>query len=152
MDDNRFITIFEEIGIDEVYLLFFQHMRKMIKSKDFDFDIISHFDLPKKFNMRANNKEQFIEGVAKILELIKQRNLTMEINTSGFRKIVKEQYPSKDIIKMMKELDIPILLGSDAHDPKEVGWEFENMISILKNIGYTLLAQYSKRERTFIEI
>ncbi len=152
MDDNRFITIFEEIGIDEVYLLFFQHMRKMIKSKDFDFDIISHFDLPKKFNMRANNKEQFIEGVAKTLELIKQRNLTMEINTSGFRKIVKEQYPSKDIIKMMKELDIPILLGSDAHDPKEVGWEFENMISILKNIGYTLLAQYSKRERTFIEI
>ena len=76
----------------------------------------------------------------------------MEINTSGFRKKVKEQYPSTDIIRIMQELEIPILLGSDAHDPKEVGWEFNKMISILKNIGYNQLAHYSKRERTFIEI
>ncbi|MFX1276207.1 MAG: histidinol-phosphatase HisJ [Promethearchaeota archaeon] len=152
MDDSRFVEVFEEIGIDEVYQLFYQHLRKMIQSKAFDFDIVSHFDLPKKFNKIPNDKEQFWEEVAKTLELIKHRNLTMEINTSGFRKDVKEQYPSTDIIKMMYKLEIPILLGSDAHAPEEVGWEFNKMILIIKDIGYNQLAHYSKRKRTFIEI
>ena len=152
MDDSRFVEIFEEIGVDVVYTTFYNHLREMIQSKQFDFDIVSHFDLPKKFNKNPKNKEQFWEEVDKTLELIKKHNLVMEINTSGFRKDVKEQYPSTEIIKKMKELDIPILLGSDAHDPREVGWEFKKMVRILKEIGYDQLACYSKRKRTYIEL
>ena len=79
-------------------------------------------------------------------------DLVMEINTSGFRKDVKEQYPSTEIIRKMKELDIQVLLGSDAHDPREVGWEFKKMIGILKEMGYNQLAHFSKRKRTYIEL
>ncbi|MFX1238221.1 MAG: histidinol-phosphatase HisJ, partial [Promethearchaeota archaeon] len=140
MDDNRFMEVFDKIGIDDVYSQFYELNRKMISSKDFDFDIVSHFDLPKKFNKKPKKKDNFLEQVSKTLELIKKRDLTMEINTSGFRKDVKEQYPSNEIIKIMHNLDIPVLLGSDAHAPEEVGWEFERMIKILKDIGYTRLA------------
>ncbi len=151
-DDNRFIDMFETIGVDTVYLTFYQHIRDMILSKEFDFDIVSHFDLPKKFNKKPNDKDQFWEEVDKTLDLIKKYDLVMEINTSGFRKDIKEQYPSMEIIKKMKELDIQILLGSDAHDPQEVGWDFKKMIGTLKEMGYNQLACYSKRKRTFIEL
>ena len=152
LDDNRFIVMFETIGVDTVYSTFYQHIRDMILSKEFDFDIVSHFDLPKKFNKKPNDKDQFWEEVDKTLDLIKKYDLVMEINTSGFRKDIKEQYPSMEIIKKMKELDIQILLGSDAHEPQEVGWEFKKMIGTLKEMGYNQLACYSKRKRTFIEL
>jgi histidinol-phosphatase (PHP family) len=152
LDDSRFVDMFETIGVDSVYSTFYHHIRDMIQSKEFEFDIVSHFDLPKKFNKKPNDKDQFWEDVSKTLELIKKYDLVMEINTSGFRKDVKEQYPSTEIIKKMKELDIQILLGSDAHDPQEVGWEFKKMIRILKEIGYNQLAQYSKRKRSYIEL
>jgi len=144
--------MFEQIGVDTVYSTFYRHICEMIQSKEFEFDIVSHFDLPKKFGKKPDNMDQFWEDVCKTLELVKKRDLVMEINTSGFRKDVKEQYPSTEIIKKMQELDIQVLLGSDAHDPKEVGWEFKKMIRILKELGYNQLAHYSKRNRTFIEL
>jgi histidinol-phosphatase (PHP family) len=90
--------------------------------------------------------------VMQTLEMIKKRDLTIEINTSGLRRDVKEQYPSLEIIKLMYTLDIPILLGSDAHHPDEIAYEFLYIINILKKIGYSQLAHYEKRKRTWIEI
>ena len=88
----------------------------------------------------------------KTLELTKKRGLTIEINSSGLRRAIKEQYPSKDIIQQMYELDIPVLLGSDAHHQLEIAYHFERMIEVLKNVGYNQLAHYEKRKRTFIEL
>ena len=68
------------------------------------------------------------------------------------RKKIKEQYPSVEIIEKMYELDIPVLLGSDAHKIEEIAYEFKYIIELLKNIGYNQLAHYNKRKRTFIEI
>ncbi|MFX0106314.1 MAG: histidinol phosphate phosphatase, partial [Candidatus Hodarchaeota archaeon] len=78
--------------------------------------------------------------------------LVMEINTGGLRKDCKEQYPSEIIINEMYSLDIPILLGSDAHNPDVIAWKFEKIIKMLKRIGYNQLAHFNKRKLTFIEI
>lgn len=151
-DDTRFLKDYEYYGADMVYLQYYKTEQKMLKSKDFDLDIVSHFDLPKKFNHIPKHKEDVSNEVIKTLELIKNRDLVMEINTGGLRKEVKEQYPSEEIIRHMYNLDIPILLGSDAHHPNELVWEFNSIIKLLKNIGYNQLAQFNKRKRTFIEI
>ena len=52
----------------------------------------------------------------------------------------------------MHELDIPILLGSDAHHPDEVGFNFNNTIKLIKGIGYDQLAYFENRKRSFIEL
>ncbi|MHA1294396.1 MAG: histidinol-phosphatase HisJ family protein, partial [Promethearchaeota archaeon] len=151
-DDSRFLDDYEFYGPDKVYFHYFKMEQSMINSKKFDFDIISHLDLPKKFNHRPENKEKINNEVFKTLELIKKKNLTVEINTSGLRKNVKEQYPSNEYIQKMYELDIPILLGSDAHHPNEIAWEFKTIIKRLKKIGYNQLVHFKKRKRSFIEI
>ncbi|MBD3340682.1 MAG: histidinol-phosphatase HisJ [Candidatus Lokiarchaeota archaeon] len=154
IDDSRFSKDFNAIGVDNVYLQYYSVLRDMIKNKDFDFDIIGHFDLPKKFNQLPSIefKERIEEEVSKTLELAKERDIVIEVNTSGFRKEVKEQYPSESIIKKMYELDIPTLLGSDSHDPNELAYEFKNMINTLKKIGYKQLASFKRRKRSFIKI
>ncbi|MHA2281142.1 MAG: histidinol-phosphatase HisJ [Promethearchaeota archaeon] len=151
-DDSRFRKDFEYYGTQKVYINYFKKLQKMLKSEDFDFDIVSHLDLPKKFNDTPNNKEIVFDEIMKALELIKARDKTIEVNTGGLRKPCKEQYPSEQILKEIYSLDIPILLGSDAHKPKDVGWKFKKILKILKKIGYNQLAQFNKRKRNFIEI
>jgi histidinol-phosphatase (PHP family) len=51
----------------------------------------------------------------------------------------------------MCDLDIPILLGSDAHNPNEVGYKFKETTNLVKNIGYNQLAHFEKRKRTYID-
>jgi histidinol-phosphatase (PHP family) len=152
LDDERFLENYKAFGIDYVYIEYYQKMQKMLTSKEFDFDIVSHFDLPKKFNKLPTNKELIENEVSKTLELVKKGKHVVEVNTGGIRKDINEQYPSEKIIKKMYELDIPILLGSDAHNPNEVGYEFKNIIKKLKEIGYIQLVSFDKRVKSFIDI
>ncbi|MFX1499665.1 MAG: histidinol-phosphatase HisJ [Promethearchaeota archaeon] len=152
-DDRRFLSMYKEYeSIDNIYVEYYHKLQDMITSEEFDFDVVSHFDLPKKYNKRAIDKELVMDEAIKTLEFIKKRNLTVEINTGGLRKEVREQYPSFEIVKEMYELDIPVLLGSDAHHPNDIGYKFTKILKELKKIGYTKLAHYNRRKRTFIEI
>jgi histidinol-phosphatase (PHP family) len=152
-DDRRFLENYKLFdSIDDIYNLYLNTLQEMISSGTFQIDIIGHFDLPKKFNKRPKDQESVMEMVLHTLSLIKKRDLTIEINTSGLRRDVKEQYPSEDIIKKMYEMDIPILLGSDAHHPDEIGYEFHNIKKMLRRIGYSQLAHFDKRKRSFIDI
>ena len=152
IDDERFLEYYDTFGIDAVYVEYYKKMQKMLASLEFDFDIVSHLDLPKKFKKFPVNKELIENEVSKTLELIKKRDLVVEINTGGIRKDVNEQYPNEVIIKEMYDLDISVLLGSDAHDPDEVGYEFKNIIKKLKSIGFAQLASFNKRVKSFIDI
>ncbi|HEY0089317.1 MAG TPA: histidinol-phosphatase HisJ [Candidatus Lokiarchaeia archaeon] len=151
MDDSRYLEKYNSIGTDNVFLKYYQIIRKMINSADFDFDIVSHFDLPKKFNKIPSSSDEIINEINKTLECVKKRHLAIEINSSGLRKEVKEQYPSENIIETMYELDIPILLGSDAHDPTELAYDFNKIIKLLKDIGYNQLVAFNKRKPSFLE-
>ncbi|MFW9894287.1 MAG: histidinol-phosphatase HisJ [Candidatus Thorarchaeota archaeon] len=151
-DDSRFRSDFDYYGSQKVYINYYKKLQIMINSEDFDFDIVGHFDLPKKFNDKPSNEDYVFEEILKTLELVKARDLTIEVNTSGLRKPCREQYPSEKILREMYSFDIPILLGSDAHKPKDIGWKFNKIIKILKKIGYDQLVHFNKRKRTFIEI
>ena len=152
-DDGRFLNKYKEYSVnDEIYIEYYNSLQDMIQSPTFELDIVTHFDLPKKFDRRAVDKEMVMEKAVETLELVKKHDLIIEINTSGLRKEVKEQYPSKDIIQKMYELDIPILLGSDAHQPNDVAYKFKETTKMLKSIGYNQLAHFKQRKRSFIEI
>lgn len=151
-DDDRFRNDYRYYGPDRVYMFYYKNLQRMLKTKKYDFDIVGHFDLPKKFNDLPENKELVMNEVMKSLELAKKRDVVIEINSSGLRRDVKEQYPSEEIIKEMYNLDIPIILGSDAHHPDEIAYEFNRILKMTTKIGYTQLAHFHNRKRSFIDI
>jgi histidinol-phosphatase (PHP family) len=152
-DDRRFIEFYNLFGgIDNLYAEYFKTLRAMLNSKKFDFDIVTHFDLPKKYNQRPKDLKRFNREIGSTLKLIKEKDKTIEINTSGLRKQVHEVYPSDEIIKKINSLEIPVLLGSDAHEPKKVGYNFEEIIIKLKEIGFTEVTHFHKRKRTYIPL
>jgi histidinol-phosphatase (PHP family) len=131
-----------EKDVDVVYELYFDHLKKMLDHGYFD--VICHIDLIKKFGQIPSRS--FEKKNDEILSIIKDKNLTVEVNTSGYDHPVGDIYPSLEILKKCHELGIRITLGSDAHHPANVGNHFERVLPTLLSIGFRKLAAFTKRE------
>jgi histidinol-phosphatase (PHP family) len=91
------------------------------------FDGVAHLDLIKQPGRPVVDTNR--EDVAAVLDLCRDRGMSMEINTSGLRKQIAEPYPSWAIIDMALDAGVPVTLGSDAHKPDQVGLAFADMAS-----------------------
>jgi histidinol-phosphatase (PHP family) len=114
------------------------------------FDIIAHADLPKKFGFYP--KQDCAPLFTKFLRAVKDRNLAIELNTSGLRKDCKEIYPSPAIVRLAREMGVPITFASDAHAPEEVGMGFDQAIQLARSSGYTRTCRFHKRRREEIDL
>ena len=78
--------------------------------------------------------------------------MAIEINTSGTLKKISSQFPSDEIVKEIIQRDIPLLLGSDAHRLKNIGYKFEEFLEKAKKWGLSHICTYEKREQSLIKI
>ena len=107
-------------------------------------DVVGHLDLPKKFGHRPPDK-QVREMVQPLLDDIAGAGMAVEINTAGLRRPVGEMYPSPLVLSLAHEREIPITFGSDAHQPSEVGADFDQAIRLASEIGYTKYLRFRQR-------
>jgi histidinol-phosphatase (PHP family) len=71
------------------------------------------------------------------LELAKKSGVIVEVNTRGiYKKRTPEPYPGTVGLRIIKNLNIPICLNSDAHHPSEITKEFEQTAQLLFDIGF----------------
>ena len=128
--------------VDQIYRDYFKLLRQAAQTGLFD--IIGHTDLVKKFGHRpAQHLEEEIEKTAAVF---KESGLTVEINTSGLRRPVREIYPAMEILKVYHHYNIPIVFGSDAHAPEEVGEDFDKAVAYAKEAGYSRALIYERRK------
>lgn len=130
-----------KLETEKIYRLYLEYLTLMLEH-DY-FDVVCHLDLIKKFGSRP--KRSIPKEMDNILQIIHDKGLTLEINTSGFNHPVGEIYPSVEIIQRSKELMIPVTLGSDAHKPQNIGRHFNKALSILSNAGYQYLTVFDHR-------
>ena len=71
----------EEFGISKLWQDYFESIQSMIAQYGSYIDILGHLDLPKKFGWVL--PQLLHEQIIKILNLIKDKGLILEINTSG---------------------------------------------------------------------
>ena len=112
--------------------------------ENMDMDIICHLDVFKKFGRRPSAEVN--TRLDAVLSKIKHRNLTVELNTSGYNHKLNEFYPSTDLLKKCVEKDIRITLGSDAHKPKQVARHFDMAIDLLTQTGFRTLSAFTRRK------
>jgi histidinol-phosphatase (PHP family) len=131
-DNPKFIHLWRERDVDEVYREYFEVVLEMVKSGHFQ--IVGHIDLVKVFGYRPSVKCE--ELVAPVLEEAKRRGVAVELNSAGWRKPVREQYPSEEILGLMREVGVDITFGSDAHSPDQVGYRLEELVQLAKKFGW----------------
>jgi histidinol-phosphatase (PHP family) len=148
IDDPRNTHKYLEYDLNAFYNKYFDEIQNLIKSGLFD--IVGHIDVIKKFNhIPEEGIEQYIMPC---LELIADKELCLEVNTSGIDRPVKDTYPGQKFFKIIFDMGIQITLGSDAHKPSEVGRHFEVILKFLKNVGYSELISFKNREKELIKI
>jgi histidinol-phosphatase (PHP family) len=104
-------------------------------------DIVGHLDKIKiqseDGNLFDEQAEWYQTEVIKTLDVIAEAGLTMEINTRGmYKQLTEEPYPSYWILEQMRERNIPIMLNSDSHHPREITGRFTEVNERLLAIGY----------------
>lgn len=147
LDSSQKVIYLNDLHYEEKSLLFckyFETVKKAIQSGLFD--IIAHFDLPRRFWGELN--AECISYAEEALQSIKNYDLCLEINTSGFRtRNVEEPFPGRKLLQLAREMKIPITLGSDSHSPHDVGSYFHEATDVLKQIGFKDLNFFNHRQR-----
>ncbi|MBQ8436915.1 MAG: hypothetical protein IJ479_06755 [Alphaproteobacteria bacterium] len=93
------------------------------------FDMIAHIDLIKRFGL---DKEDKIE----IAELLSKYKVSTELNTGNYDKN-KMFYPSVELLKILKDYDVPIMISDDAHSIEALGQNFSHAEQLLTQMQYT---------------
>jgi histidinol-phosphatase (PHP family) len=83
------------------------------------FDCLAHLDLIKQAGHPLIDTHR--PEIEEIVRLCRERGMSAEINVSGSRKPIGEPYPSWPIVRLMVEEGLPLVPGSDAHEPSLVG-------------------------------
>lgn len=145
-DNPEFIGEYKNRDIDKIWEEYFDAIKSMAKSGKFD--IVGHIDLIKVFKYLPKKEIKVIASEA--IKEIKRANLVVELNMAGYKKPINELYPSKDILELIKEHDIDITFGSDAHKPSEICKYEDNLKDILKEFDFTKCAVFKDRDRELI--
>jgi histidinol-phosphatase (PHP family) len=120
----------------------------MAKSKLFD--IVGHLDLIKIFKFMPKGNIAYIAKNA--LKAIKDADMSVEINVAGLRKPIAQTYPSYDLLKEVKKLNISITFASDAHKPEQVGLFSDETMKMVKELGFSQCVIYRNRKKEFINL
>lgn len=143
-DDPRKRSIWSSVDITETWRKYFKLTQQMAETGLYD--VVSHLDLPKKFGHRPPETD-IMEMAEPALKKIAEAGMSIELNSSGLRRPVKEIYPSLLLLKMARSLDITICFGSDSHEPCDIGYCFDESLSLAKEAGFTHYARYAKRTK-----
>jgi len=142
-DNPEFIGEYKNKNIDTIWEDYFEAVLNMAKCKKFD--IVGHLDLIKVFKFLPKKD---IKSIAKkALMEIKNSGMVVEINSAGYRKPIAEQYPSKQLLELCYELNIPITFSSDAHSVDQVGLNYDKATTLAKEIGYEKCTYFNNRDK-----
>lgn len=147
-DNPEFIAEYQHRDIDKIWEDYFKAIEAMAKSRLFD--IAGHLDLIKVFKFLPKKDIRSIAQNA--VKEIKRSNMVVEVSPAGLRKPIGETYPSKQLLELCYELDIPVTLGSDAHKVEQIGFGYEESLKLIEDIGYKKIATFEKRSMKFIEL
>jgi histidinol-phosphatase (PHP family) len=129
--------------IDEIYSDYFRRVREIAASSLVD--CLAHLDLIKIHGHRPCTP--IAELVDETLELIRSRNLAIELSTAGWRKPVTELYPSDGIIRLAVEKKIPFTVASDAHSWAQLGENYERLAQKMSAFGIDEICVFEKHKR-----
>lgn len=103
--------------------------------------IVGHFDLICKFNeadrLFDTTHPRYRAAALDALDVLKQRDVILEINTGAMSRGYRTApYPAPELLRAMRERNIPICITSDAHNAKNLLHAFDAAAELARACGY----------------
>lgn len=140
------------------YAAYLRYFESILENLDgfSEFDVYGHIDYVVRYGPNTNTFFTY-DAYADVLDAILKKLIDMgkgiEINTGGFKYGLGHPNPCEDIIKRYHELGGEIItVGSDAHEPKHVAFDFARVPAILREAGFTHFTVFENRRPVFIPL
>ena len=150
--DPYYGKVFEGKTDGEVYRQAFRETLHCLE-KVSSFDVLGHLDYVVRY---GKNKAQeysyraFSDEIDEILKKVISAGKGIEMNMGGIKYGLGFANPHPDVLKRYRELGGEIVtVGSDAHRPEHVAYDFEEAVEILKSCGFHYYAEFKERKPVF---
>lgn len=133
-----------------------------------DFDVYGHIDYIIRYTPKMKillskglNDEEYtteclmpyLDIIEEILKKIISLGKGIEVNTAGLKYGLCHPNPNEKILKLYHELGGEIItIGSDAHEPKHIGYEFDVIPDMLKACGFKYYTEFKNRKPVMITL
>ena len=134
----------------EYFVRYYRDLASMARTKLFQ--TAAHPDLVKlfckeSFDTWLQNKDAR-DVIREALGAFRDSGMAMEVSSASIRKGLSEPYPGPVVMGMARDLGVPIVFGSDAHNVADVASHFDLLASYAQHFGYTDSAVFRKRAMT----
>ncbi len=146
--DFYYIEDFSDVDIEGTMREYFGEILNMLQWGKFD--ILAHITYPFRYLYSRNNIREDINKykdlIDEILKLAAEKDIALEINSSGLRQPINRLLPEKETVKRFKELGGKLVtVGSDAHYAKDIGVGIKDAIEAAKYAGFNAATVYQNR-------
>lgn len=130
---SEYKACFDRYSLDTMLETYYEYATKAAESGVFD--AIAHLDYYRKFGLAhygddiEKRHEQFLPD---LFAAMTKTHTALEINTSALRRNLKDYFPTVPTLTRAKRAGVEVtFLGSDAHRPEHVGYDFDAAVSLL---------------------
>jgi len=153
--DPYYPAFFENKNEASAYGRYFDTIPENLSVFD-NVDVYGHIDYIVRYGPDKNkyySYEKYKNVLDKVLISCIEHNVGIEINTGGIAYGLGHTNPHEDVIKKYRELGGEIItVGSDAHTPSRIAYEFKKAEELLKECGFNYYTVFKNRKPEFIKI
>lgn len=121
-----------------------------------DFHVYGHIDyiiryIPKPLTENFHySYRDYLDLLEEALKIIISHGKGIEVNSSGYKYGLGRPHPDAEVLKLYRELGGELItIGSDAHAPEYLCYDFESVSELLKSLGYRYYAVFHQGKPVF---
>lgn len=146
--DPYYPAYFEGRSDEDAYREYFECTLENLKAFN-NYDSLGHLDYIVRYGKAKDTDysyAKYADYIDPILKLLIYREKALELNTAGLRYGLKDMNPCIDVLKRYRELGGELItVGSDSHDPENVGYALDKACDLLKTCGFDSYTVYCGR-------
>lgn len=146
---------FQDMEDREMYRSYFRATSENLRAFH-EFQTLGHLDYVVRYGKSKGAEYrcgEYRDEIDEILKLLVEYQIALEVNTGGLKYGLGFPNPHPEIIRRYRELGGEMVtVGSDAHEPRHIGFDFEKAAELLKEAGFQYYTQFTERKPVFVKL
>jgi HisJ family histidinol phosphate phosphatase len=142
MGEDVFVAHLKERGLEAFFRDYFDCLHRAIDWGEGQ--VLSHIELIRKFDRTdaygrsiyfADAEDHYFTQCSRVIEHAADKGMAVEINTAGCDCPLGRPYISQELLDACARVKAPVVVGSDAHTPAQIGRHFDLAKQMLERAG-----------------
>jgi len=125
------IDALDQFGVEKVICMYYCGLRQAVE--DIPGNLLCHLDAVLRHHPSIQFTDEHERLIDDLLDAVARKNMAVEVNTSGYR-LKNEPFPSRSFLNKAIKRGIPLVAGSDAHRPEDVGRYFDRLPGLIEDL------------------